>query len=98
MNFGLWQRLRHYTLGDMLRGITRFPNRAIELLRIPAPDAAQLIDRIATMERDLVLPIKAAGIAMLLYSFYFREAWIGQLLGPLEIAVKETQYFLWIYI
>jgi signal transduction histidine kinase len=82
----------------MLRGITRFPNRAIELLRIPAPDAAQLIDRIATMERDLVLPIKAAGIAMLLYSFYFREAWIGQLLGPLEIAVKETQYFLWIYI
>ncbi len=98
MNFGLWQRLRHYTLADMLRAIARFPSRAIELLKISAPDAAQLIDRITTMERDLVLPIKTAGIVMLVYYFHSKRSWIGDLLGPLEIAVETTQFFLWVYI
>jgi signal transduction histidine kinase len=51
------------------------------------------------MERDLILPIKVAGIAMLLYSFYFKRSWIGQKeLGTLEISVAFTQYFLWCYI
>ena len=97
MNFGLWQRLRHYGFRDLLRAIARFPGRAIELLRIPAPDAPQLIDRITAMERDIVLPLKAAGIAILLHSFYFTP-WFGRVLGELEIAVETTQYFLWIYI
>jgi signal transduction histidine kinase len=57
------------------------------------------VDRIATMERDLILPIKAAGIAMLLYSFYFKLSWIGQRgLGTLEITVQAMQFFLWCYI
>ena len=98
LNFGLWQRLRHYSLADLLHGILRFPSRAIELLRIPAPAAMQLIDRITTMERDLVLPIKTAGIAMLLYSFHYKGTWIQNPLGTLEIAVEATQYFLWVYI
>jgi len=97
MNFGLWQRLRHYGFRDLARAIARFPGHAVELLRIPAPDAPQLIDRITTMERDIILPLKAAGIAMLLHSFYFTP-WFGKVLGALEIAVETTQYFLWIYI
>ena len=77
----------------------RFPGRAVELLRIPAPVAAQLTDRITTLERDIILPIKAAGIAMLLYSFYFKRTWIvSKELGALEIAVEATQYFLWLFI
>jgi signal transduction histidine kinase len=96
-NYGLWRRLRNYGFRDLGRAIARFPSRAIELLRIPAPDAPQLIDRITTMERDIVLPLKAAGIAMLLHSFYFTP-WFGRVLGELEIAVETTQYFLWIYI
>jgi signal transduction histidine kinase len=77
----------------------RFPSRAVELLRIPAPVAAQLTDRITTLERDIILPIKVAGIGMLLYSFYLKKAWIGNTaLGALEIAVEATQYLLWIYI
>ena len=99
MNVGLWQRLRNYSLGDLARALVRLPGRAVELLRIPAPDAVKLMDRIATMERDLVLPIKAAGIAMLLYSFYFKRSWIGERgLGALEISVEAMQYFLWCYI
>jgi signal transduction histidine kinase len=68
-------------------------------LKLPAPDAVKLMDRIATMERDIILPIKVAGIAMLLCSFYFKRGWIVQKeLGALEIAVEATQYFLWLYI
>ena len=99
MNVGLWQRLRNYSLGDLARALVRLPGRAVELLKIPAPDAVKLMDRIATMERDLILPIKAAGIAMLLYSFYFKRSWIGERgLGALEISVEAMQYFLWCYI
>lgn len=97
MNYGLWQRLRHYGFRDLAGAIARFPGRAAELLKIPAPDAPQLIDRITIMERDIVLPLKAAAIAMLLHSFYFTP-WFGKVLGTLEIAVETTQYFLWIYI
>ncbi len=36
---------------------------------------------------------------MLLYSFYFKRAWIvNKELGALEIAVEATQYLLWLYI
>ncbi len=84
---------------DVGKALARLPSRAVELLRIPAPDAAQLVDRITTLERDIILPIKAAAIAMLLYSFYFKRGWIvKQDLGALEIAVEATQYLLWIYI
>ncbi len=78
----------------------RLPGRAVDLLRLSPPDAAKLMDRIATMERDIILPIKVAGIAMLLYSFYFKAPWIGvQKLGSLEITVAATQgSFLWGYI
>ncbi|MGO8925583.1 MAG: two-component system sensor histidine kinase NtrB [Limisphaerales bacterium] len=99
MNVGLWQRLRNYSLRDLVRALVRLPGRAVELLRIPAPVAAQLTDRIATLERDIMLPIKLAAIAMLLYSFYFKKTWIGKKeLGALEIAIGATQYLLWIYI
>ena len=99
MNFGLWQRLRHYTLGDLAKAVRRFPGRAVELLKIPAPAAVKLVDRITTLERDILLPIKVAAIAMLLYSFYFKGAWIVKKeLGALEISVEATQYLLWFYI
>ena len=78
-------------------GVSRFFDRVIGMLKIPSPDTPQLIYRIQHMERDIVLPVKAAGIVMLLYSFYF-SPWIGITLGALEIAVESTQYFLWIYI
>ena len=99
MNLGLWQRLRQYTLGDLAKALWRFPGRAIELLKLPAPAAVKLMDRITTLERDIILPIKVAAIAMLLYSFYFKRAWIvSKELGALEIAVEATQYLLWFYI
>src|SRR5258708_1729793 len=49
------------------------------------------------MERDIVLPLKAAGIGMLLYSFY-STYWFGNVQGALEIAVESVQAFLGLYI
>jgi len=49
------------------------------------------------MERNVILPLKVAGIAMLVHSFYL-SPWFGDVLGALDIAVETTQYLLWIYI
>jgi signal transduction histidine kinase len=99
MNVGLWQRLRNYSPAELATAALRLPGRAVELLRLSPPDAVKLTDRIATMERDIILPIKVAGIAMLLYSYYFKQPWlVGRRLGTLEIVVVAQQSFLWGYI
>ncbi len=69
----------------------------IGLLKIPAPETPQLLRRIQKVERDIVLPVKAAGIAMLLFSFY-SSPWTQIVLSSLDIAIESTQYFLWLYI
>ncbi len=75
----------------------RLLRRVLASLDLPTPEPEQLIRRIIMMEREIILPLKVAGIMMLLYSFYFRP-WIGRVLSELEIAVELTQYFLWFYI
>jgi len=95
-----WQLFGFGQAHDSNARATRFQlflDRIILLLRLPAPDIPQLLRRIRTMERDVILPIKVAGIAMLLYSFYLTP-WMGLVLSALDIAVETTQYFLWIYI
>ncbi len=84
-------------LGPLAATLAQFLDRVIELLKIPAPDAPQLLYRIQHMEVDLVLPIKAAWIAMLLHSFYFTP-WITEASSTLELPVEYTRYFLWVYI
>ncbi len=74
-------------------------SRFVALLRLPPPDAFQLIRRVTLMERDIVMPIKAVGIGMLLYSFYFsRSTWMGEVSNELEIGLETTQYLFGIYI
>src|SRR3954453_17361264 len=91
------QLILNYQAGAKKDAFSRFLDRIIALLKIPAPATPQLIRRIILMERDIILPLKVAGIAMLLHSFYFSR-WIGIVLGALEIAIESTQYFLWLYI
>ncbi len=40
------------------------------LFEIPAPDPARLLRRIVMMERNIMLPVKAVFIGMILYSFH----------------------------
>src|SRR6266436_8924611 len=71
----------------------------IALLKVPAPDAPQRLERLRLMERDLMLPLKAVGILMLFHSFYFSfSPWIGIVADALALAVESTQYFFWLYV
>ena len=67
-NTGLWRRLQDYRLHKLAPAFALFLDRLIELLKIPEPGQSELLGRIRTMERNIVLPIKAAGILMLLQS------------------------------
>ncbi len=97
MRFDLWQRLRRYRPGGLAAVLARFFRRIFALLKIPTPDPQQWLQRIEIMERNIILPIKAAGIAMLLYSFYFTP-WIRKVSTALDVELEATQYFLWVYI
>ncbi len=97
MNFRLWRWLKGCRLDGLGKALLRLPGALLSLLELPIPEKEQFIRRVTTMERDIILPLKAAGVAMLLYSFYF-SPWVGEKLGALDVAVEWTQYLLWFYI
>ncbi len=97
MKFRVWSWLRRYRAGGLAGACANLLDRLVPLLAIPVPEPAELLRRITMMERHLILPFKAAGTAMLLYSFYSKP-WVRNVLGALDISVEWTQYFLWIYI
>jgi signal transduction histidine kinase len=73
--------------------------RVSALLEIPAPDPPRLLHRIGIMERDIMLPVKAVFIGMILYSFWLEHSlWVGQNWSLLDITVETVQYILWFYI
>jgi signal transduction histidine kinase len=74
----------------------RLITRLIELLSIPAPDNQQTLRRIQIMELNVALPIKAAGLAMLLRYFVF-SSWIRETSGTLEVPLNAAHYFFWFY-
>lgn len=79
------------------RTLRRFLDGLVRFLEIPGPDERDWLRRVTLMERDIVLPIKVALIAMLLYSFY-SSPWVVRVQSELEISVEWTQHFLWVYI
>ena len=97
MNFGLLQSIKKPGLRGLAEAFARFLDQIVAALKISAPETPRWIQRITVMELHLVLPIKAAGIAMLLYSFYFTP-WIGKVSSALDVAVESTQYFFGLYI
>lgn len=66
-------------------------------LEIPAPDAPRLLRRIEVMERDVMLPVKAVFIGMILYSFH-STAWVGMGLSMSDLMVETVQFVFWFYI
>ena len=70
MNFGSKSWLSGGRVGRLARACWRVLRQGIALLEIPTPEAEQLLRRVTTMERDIFLPVKAALLAMLFYSFY----------------------------
>src|SRR5690242_16609545 len=76
--------------------LVRFAARAIDALKIPAPETALQIRRIQIMEREIMLPIKAVGILMI-YSFYL-TSWTGYAHTALEVDIEAVITFFWIYV
>jgi signal transduction histidine kinase len=71
--------------------------RVLAMMEIPAPDPPRLLRRIEIMERDIMLPLKAFAIGMILYSFV-STPWFGLASSMLDIAVQTVQYLFWFYV
>jgi signal transduction histidine kinase len=67
------------------------------LMEIPALDPPRSLHRIEIMERDIMLPIKAFVIGMILYSFVSTR-WFGLASSMLDIAVETVQYLFGFYV
>ena len=68
------------------------------LFEIPAPDPGRLFHRIIMMERNIMLPIKAVFIGMILYSFDVTTPWINLASGTQDVVVETVQFLFWFYI
>lgn len=66
------------------------------LFEIPAPDPQRLLRRIAVMERNIMLPVKAFFTGMILYSFK-STPWFGQTYA-FDVATETVQLIFWFYI
>ncbi len=67
------------------------------LFEIPAPDPARLLRRIVMMERNIMLPVKAVFIGMILYSFDITP-WMRLANSTLDVVVETVQLIFWFYI
>ncbi|HEV2394627.1 MAG TPA: HAMP domain-containing sensor histidine kinase [Verrucomicrobiae bacterium] len=88
---------RRSRLARVLGAVGNLFERIIGMLKIAPPESAQVLKRIVMMERDIVLPIKAAGIAILFRYFYFTR-WIQDTSTDLEVSVDAARYFFLIYV
>ncbi|HEY1717634.1 MAG TPA: HAMP domain-containing sensor histidine kinase [Verrucomicrobiae bacterium] len=70
--------------------------RLSALFEIPAPDPPFLLRRIVMMERNIMLPVKAVFIGMILHSF--GAPWFGLAFNALDVTVETVQYLFWPYI
>jgi signal transduction histidine kinase len=71
--------------------------RLLALLEIPATDAARARRRLELMERNVMLPVKAAFIGMILYSFQ-HSSWIGHVSNLLDVTVETVQDIVGVYV
>lgn len=102
MNSGGWQRVISGRAGAVSRPLAHLAERLVEMLKIPAPEAAQLLRRITVMERHIILPIKAAAFVMLLY--FFLVPWTDRVAHALDVepgvgSMREAALsFFWVYV
>jgi signal transduction histidine kinase len=81
----------------MKPGHLQWLKRLLALFEIPAPDPPRLLRRIEIMERDIMLPVKAMFIGMILYSFY-STPWVNEISNLLDVTVETVQTIFGFYI
>ena len=98
----IWARLRRWltepTPPRIARKKARWQNltRLVELLKAPPLVPFQHVRRLKAVERDIILPIKALFIAVLI-GFFYRSSWFGDTAIPRSITLEVVQFFFGIY-
>ena len=77
---------------------TAWLRRLPSLFEISAPDPARLLRRIQLMERNFILPVKAAFIGMIWFSFFKDQPWMNQISSTLDVTVEEVQTIFGFYV
>jgi signal transduction histidine kinase len=79
-----------------LGAIHREFNNLVDLFRIPPPLTSQVLRRIELMEQHIILPIKAAWIAILLRPSTY--SWIGEQANYFEVNPTSAYSVFWCYV
>src|SRR6058998_479295 len=69
-----------------------------ELLEETAPEPQQMLSRLLTIERDIILPIKAVVVGLLLYSGLFFPHLFVDVTTPRSVAQEVIHQFFLIYL
>ncbi|HLH57483.1 MAG TPA: HAMP domain-containing sensor histidine kinase [Verrucomicrobiae bacterium] len=91
-----WRRKSAHPFWRLLNGFIREANKLIELFRIAPPVTSQVLRRIELMEQHIILPIKAAWIAILLRPANY--SWIGEQATNLEVNPRSAYAVFWVYV
>src|ERR1051325_9309363 len=68
-----------------------------ELLRETSPSTEEMTFRLKSIERDVILPVKAAFIGILLY-YFFSSRWFVNLALPQTVAQLVVERFFVVYL
>jgi len=95
----LGQYLERYRLGRWLLAMWRAFARSVIAMQLPMPTPEECLRRITLMERDIMLPIKAVGVPLLIYLGYHGH-WVDNVAKALDVEVNlsSSQYFVWVYL
>lgn len=91
-----WRMLPGSRLHRVRTGIAREFNGLVELLKISPPLTSQVLQRIEMMEQHIILPIKAAWIAILLRPSTY--TWLGEQAATLEVGTTYAYSVFWTYV
>lgn len=91
-----WRQLGVHPVHRLLGSIARGGHNLVELLKISTPHTSQVLQRIETMEQHIILPIKAAWIAIILRPATY--AWLGEQATILDVDTRYAYCFFWTYV
>ena len=91
-----WRRNSPHPVRRLLNAVRRGINSLIDLFRISPPVTSQVLRRIELMEQHIILPIKAAWIAILLRPANY--SWIGEQATNLEVNPGSAYCVFWTYV
>lgn len=86
----------------MTHKVNQWLKQLASSFELPAPEVAQRLRRILDVERNIVLPLKVAAVAMILFSLQHfssqQTRWFGLPLGSFEITITTVNFLFAAYV